>query len=329
MLDRAVFMISIDAEMAWGFIHYRDRPSPYVYRNERGLISDLLGLFEKHGTKATWAVVGHLFLDRCDTKGGMKHPELVRPGYSWLNGQDWLDPAPCSVSTGSMDQTQAHPMWYGRDIIEMIKSCKVPQEIGSHTFSHIRCADPGLSADAMDSDLRACRQVADGLVPPMRSFAYPRHEKGHLDVVVRHGFTSYRDKPSRGGQGQARSNPKLLGLPLGRGRLAVFPQWENEGIWNFPATYFFHTGSGRISNLPAPIGALAVTRRVREAVKARGLFHLWFHPHNLTEKPHKSLQIMDRVLKNVNALRNSGLIENLTMGELAARLGTPTVSSGA
>lgn len=329
MPDRAVFMISIDTEMAWGFMHYRDRPSPYVYRNERGLISDLLGLFEKHAIKATWAVVGHLFLDRCHPEGGVKHPELVRPGYSWLNGQDWLDPAPCNATTGTADQTQVHPMWYGRDIVEMIMSCKVPQEIGSHTFSHVRCADPGLNAQAFDSDLTECRRVADGVVPPMRSFVYPRHEKGHLDVVVRHGFTSYRDLPSRSGLGQVRSQLKLLGILPHRQRLAIYPQWESEGIWNFPSTYFFDTGAGRIGKLPASIGAIAVSSRVREAVQAKGLFHLWFHTHNLTEKPQKSLKIMDRLLKNVSTLRRKGLIENLTMGELSARLGMPAATSGA
>jgi hypothetical protein len=328
-LERAVFMISIDVEMAWGFMHYRDRPNPYVYRDERGFITDLLGLFEKHGIKATWAAVGHLFLDRCGVRGGTKHPELVRPGYSWLNGHDWLEPAPCSDATDVADQTKAHPAWYGRDIIELIKSCKAPQEIGSHTFSHVLCANPELSVEAMDSDLNACRQVSDGVVPPMKSFVFPRDEFGHLTVVAQHQFTSFRGRPSPSNTNSRNSTLKLFRtLRLSR-RDPVCPRWEKEGIWNFPATYFFDTGSGRIGKLPVAIGARAVSMRVHEAVQSKSLFHLWFHPHNLTEKPKKSLRIMDRLLTNVNRLRDKGRIENLTMGELAARLGTPRTSSSA
>lgn len=83
MLQRGAFLISIDTEMAWGSVHHRDVGRHYSYQAEREFIDRLLALFDKYQIRATWAVVGHLFLDQCQAVDGRKHPEIVRPGYRW------------------------------------------------------------------------------------------------------------------------------------------------------------------------------------------------------------------------------------------------------
>lgn len=146
-------MISIDVEMAWGVIHRRQIARHYTYRKERELIGRLLKLFERYEIRATWAVVGHLFLESCQAIEGIKHPEVVRPAYSWLEG-DWFDPDPCS-------SVEADHIWYGKDIVEQIRQYGDSQEIGSQTFSHVIVGDDECGPASFDSELGVCRQLAE------------------------------------------------------------------------------------------------------------------------------------------------------------------------
>src|SRR6266542_1062459 len=74
--DRGVFTISLDLELIWGTL---DLFGPARFRKaceqERLLIDRLLELFVKFRVSATWCILGHLFLDRCEPDGGHKHPE--------------------------------------------------------------------------------------------------------------------------------------------------------------------------------------------------------------------------------------------------------------
>ena len=74
-LDKGVFMLSMDAELAWGSI-YNDDYERYEaqYDGCRVAIDALLQLLETYEISATWAMVGHLFLDSCTTADGVKHP---------------------------------------------------------------------------------------------------------------------------------------------------------------------------------------------------------------------------------------------------------------
>jgi len=102
-LERGVFVISIDTELAWSVVHRGKVPPEQLLPSrsaaERKIVEDLLELFARYETKATWATVGHLFIDSCREVEGRKHPEIVRPAYDWFEG-DWfdLDPATDEVA---------------------------------------------------------------------------------------------------------------------------------------------------------------------------------------------------------------------------------------
>ena len=75
-------------------------------------------LFEKYHVHATWALVGHLFLASCRETNGLKHKEIVRPGYPWLT-HDWFSFDPCN-------DVKTNPEWYGPDIVKQI--LKIPSQ---------------------------------------------------------------------------------------------------------------------------------------------------------------------------------------------------------
>ena len=81
----ATFALTFDTELIWGsFDHLTAAEFERRYPDVRGIVKALLALLEAYNVPATWAVVGHLYLDRCKRSGdGAAHPELVHPAQSW------------------------------------------------------------------------------------------------------------------------------------------------------------------------------------------------------------------------------------------------------
>src|SRR4051812_43062324 len=126
-LETGVFTISLDFELIWGTL---DLFGPEQFRRaceiEREKIIDLLlDLFVEFEFPATWCILGHLFLDKCDGR----HPEITRANHDWVEG-DWFENDP-----GEIENDKS--IFSGRSLVEKIKNCPVPQEIGSHSFSHV------------------------------------------------------------------------------------------------------------------------------------------------------------------------------------------------
>ena len=118
----------MDTELIWGYVAYPADDAVRLMKNDdknvRGCIDILLNLFEKHNIPATWAVVGHLFLDHCECEDGIPHKDMPR------FKDDWYSSDPCT-------DIQRDPLYYGRDIVEKILSSRIEHEIGYHSFSHV------------------------------------------------------------------------------------------------------------------------------------------------------------------------------------------------
>src|ERR1051325_5688714 len=99
LFERAVFTISLDFELMWGsfdsgkhrkFVSQLSRDGEGGMRATRAIVDGLLALFNKYGVSVTWATVGHLFLESCEERGGVKHADMPRPNHSWF-GRDWYE----------------------------------------------------------------------------------------------------------------------------------------------------------------------------------------------------------------------------------------------
>jgi peptidoglycan/xylan/chitin deacetylase (PgdA/CDA1 family) len=315
-LDRGACVISIDTELAWGEVHRRDgSQGRHRFDAEREVIAALLDMFVRHEITATWAVVGHLFLDACEDDGRGPHPELVPPAYEWLD-DDWLAVDPCST-------LEAEPFWYGRDIVDAILACPVRQEIGSHAFSHVIVDDPACTPEVFSSELAAATNVAAARQVDLRSFVYPRNAIAQIPRLAEHGFRCYR-----GG----RPSPPFAGRPqwqrLGLGAIdklrpvvgsAVLPVRHASGVWNVPQTYLFAPPTSG-ARLPPALWSRRPIARLRQAARHRSLFHLWFHPYNITADPERALDALERICRAASRLRDADDLAVVTMGELALHL---------
>ncbi len=318
-LERGAFLLSLDTEFAWGMIHRNGvEENMRLYARTRKVTEQFIELLEQYEISATWAVIGHLMLESCAPRGGVKHPEIVRPAYEWFDG-DWFDQDPAS-------DKHADPVWYWPEIVGWLKACRTPQEIGSHTFSHITVDDPGCSREAFASDLDACLELARHHGIEIRSFVYPRNRVGHLDVLIERGFTSYRgEAPSWYGDfpwHAWRVAHKLDNFAPHATRV-VYPEYRG-GIWNLPASYYYpHATRSRRDWgrwLPVWTRVAKVRRGLAAAAESGGMVHIWFHPYNLAGDPERLLAGLEDIFKVVRRMREAGKIDNPTMGDLAARL---------
>jgi peptidoglycan/xylan/chitin deacetylase (PgdA/CDA1 family) len=311
-MHRGVAVISIDTELAWGQAHRRDEPA-HDYGGERAVIDRLLEILERYDLAATWAIVGHLFLDRCSPVDGRPHPEIVRPGFDWLDG-DWFDVDPCTDA----DRAPTH---YAPDIVDRILACPVPQEIGCHSFAHVMAGEPGCSVEAFRSDLAACAAAAGAKRVTLRSFVFPRNSLGHLDELVAAGYTTYRGRPAPPFADRPALVRRLLRVadrvrPLAGS--AVQPE-PNAPLWNVPQTFLFAPAT-HLRRVPIAAWVRLPIARLRQAARQRSLFHLWFHPYNITAGPERALAGFDLVCREAARLRSRADLDVMTMGELAERL---------
>ena len=292
-LQRGVLTLSIDFELAWAWQYARDQEESAEAKGlrERAQIPVLLRLFNDLEIPATWATVGHLFLDKCERDAhGHAHAGLARPGHfesplwSFTTG-DWYQFDPCT-------DVRRAPAWYGPDLIVSILGSRVRHEIGCHGFSHAGFGSY-CSADVASAELQACVDAMKpyGIAPG--TFIFPGNDVGHLDLFARHGFSAVRAFPVQ---------PAVVGLPI---RL-------KEGVWGHHVTSaidrgYLWTREQRAARL---------CRFIDVAAEERLAAHIWFHP-SLT--PLEISEVLEVFLRHAVRLREQGRLDIVTNAELVAR----------
>jgi peptidoglycan/xylan/chitin deacetylase (PgdA/CDA1 family) len=311
-LERGVFTISLDFELIWGT---QDLFGPERFRSacerERAAVVRLLDLFAEFDMPATWCIVGHLFLDHCGDMDRCKHPEIVRSSHAWRR-DDWFAHDPGG------DEASA-PIFFARSLIQAIRACSTPQEIGSHSFSHVIFGDPGCSRDAAVSELSACVRLAKDLGIELRSFAFPRNQVGHLDVLAEHGFTCYRSPDpnwyERGRwPGPVKRLAHLWDVLTAARPPVVLPERSSSGLWDLPGSMILFPMHGLRRLIPASVRVRRAVRGLDEAARRKRVFHLWFHPTNMADETEAMFAALRRILRHASDLRRAGDLEFLPMG---------------
>ncbi len=312
-----MFTLSLDFELVWGSRDLTEDPTTLerLARVTRDAVFDgLLGSLTQHGAVATWATVGHLFLDRAERVNGTLHPDVVPPRHPWRTAP-WFDGVP--------EGTEAeHPAYYGRSLVLRLKDAG--QEIGSHSFSHPIFGAAGCSREAADTDLRRCLAEAAALGITLRSFVFPRNVPGHVDLLARHGFTCWRGPepvwyrgtrvPGTISRLAHIADVATVGKPP-----TVMPARDAHGLWVIPASTSMLPIDGVRRMIPIGRRVERAIRCVDQAARDKRICHFWFHPINLASDPEGMLAGVDAVLEHVARLRDAGRIDILPMGAIAAR----------
>jgi peptidoglycan/xylan/chitin deacetylase (PgdA/CDA1 family) len=309
------FTISLDFELIWGTL---DTRGPDAFRaaceKERAEVVDrLLALLHQYEVPATWCVLGHLFLESCACVDGRAHPDIVRPQHAWARG-DWFADDPCTDESHD-------PIFYAPDLVERIRACPTPQEIGSHTFSHPILGDAGCSREAAASDLQECLRLAEEAGVELKSFAFPRNQVGHLDVLHEKGFSAFRG-PEPHWYERPRVPKKLarighLADVLTARRPPVVEAKEVlPGLWNVPGSMIFFPAHGARRYIPVSVRVRRAVKGLDRAADEGRIFHLWFHPTNLADETDAMFGGLRAILEHAAALRDADRLRVAPMGAL-------------
>lgn len=313
MLKKGVFTISIDTELAWGtfdhggHIKYKD-----AYKKYRFLVSEILKLFRKYEIPATWAIVGHLFLDNCSKEAGRLHSDIVRPNYSW-HKEDWFDSDPgTDISRDNF--------WYGSDIVEMIQGAVPKQEIASHSFCHTIFSDPGCLKETAESDVAKCVALAREKGIELKSFTFPRNSPGHLDVLAGHGFKVFRGKDAAYfdlSPAILRKAVFLLGDMLTVTPPVVEPRFIlGDRLIELKGSMLFRFAHGASRFIQKGVRFKKAKKGIDRAISEGKIFNLWFHPISFAWKTPEMLKELEEILEYAVGRRQQGDLKILTLQEI-------------
>lgn len=299
---KPTLVISLDTELIWGFHQYPEHRVFRALKNDpekgRGVINFLLHLFEKHNIRITWAIVGHLFLDRCLKEDGVPHKSMPR------FKEDWYSLDPCS-------DLEHAPLFYGRDIVENILNSPVKHEIGYHSFSHVLFSE--CSREVAEAELSEGVKLAHKYGITLKSFVFPQNKIGHRECLRNYGFKVYR--------GRCLSNRSHDRNLLNRNaewliNNAVPPLCTPasvDGLWEVPASMHFFDRYLPFAVLPRAKAG------VERAIRSKGVFHFFLHPCYLLLNSCWGVNL-EELLRYASRKREDGKIDIVTMGELAQQL---------
>ena len=307
-------VISLDFELRWGSRDSRSPASASRLLNAREVVLRLLELFEAKRVGATWCTVGMLFAESRDE---LRHymPEIL-PTY----GREELNPYREMLGNDETDD----PLHFAPSLIRAISLCPL-QEIGSHTFSHYYCLEPGQTRQQFAADLRSARRIADARNIKLRSLVFPRNQvnREFLPVLAHQGIHCFRGA-GRGWvhaasefkkQRQAHKRALRLAdsyLPLLGMDTVEWPHEVLSGVSELQASRYFRPNSGGSSQL-SRLAVLRIIQGLRHAAATGKIYHLWFHPEDFGTYPAENLQLLAQVLDEFEDLRNRYGMRSLSM----------------
>lgn len=300
-------VISLDAELGWGFHDQADPPMDRVEAARWGW-SQLLELFDQYDVPATWGVVGHLMLEDCDRRHE-DHPLrgewFERERGAWRNRPE---------------------IRFAPDLVQRIVDATADHELASHSFSHVEFGAPGTTTEVARAELELSLAAAESYGVPLRTFIHPRRNIGHRNVLAECGFDCYRGRrPSP----QSRRDKFLQTVRTGE-PLLVTPTVDEYGLVDIPESLYLFGFENLARSLVEPVFGDSVTRQAISGIDAvaddEGVFHMWLHPNNVTTG--RDVARMETILSYLDARRDD--VDIATMATVAeatrARPRTRTVA---
>lgn len=318
MKNQGIFLISIDFELYWGV---RDKRSISDYSsNLEGTpcaIEDTLELFQLFGVHATWATVGFIFFrDQDHLRQNL--PEIL-PHYD----DSVRNPYIYILESDNLDQ-KYH---FAPQMIDLIQGY-VGQEIGTHTFSHYYCLEPGQDREAFKADLEAAIKIANQRNLSIHSLVFPRNQwnPDYISILAELGITAYRGNESSvlyTARGHERYSifmraGRLLDsyLNLTGYHTCQIAEIASAKPYNIPASRFlrpYWRTLGFLDNLRLKRITSAMTHAARNGL----LFHLWWHPHNFGINTGKNLVFLEKILQHFKLLNHEFGMQTLNMKEVS------------
>lgn len=315
-------VLSLDFELAWGVRDSLGEDGPYRANllGARDAIPRILDLLVRYDVAATWATVGFLFAESREELEA--YSPALRPAYA----DPRRDPYRATLGTDERDD----PLHFAPSLIRTIAGAP-RQEIGSHTFSHYYCLEPGQTEATFEADLRAAVAIAAAKGYALRSLVVPRHQvrRDYLPAVARAGLRIHRTN-----EANVLSRPRAAGkealvirgarlldtyLPLTGPNVVPWSDTEPDehGLVDVRESRFLRPVSRRLALLE-PLRRARLSGAMCAAAKRNGLLHVWWHPHNFGVALEENLANLRTLLDAYAILRDEHGFASYAMGDVAA-----------
>jgi len=321
--NKSVFLISLDFEMRWGMYFHENTEFSTYYENFYGVraaVDKILGCFSDYGVRATWAMVGFLFLkDFCDLKDNLPKS---KPKYLDVN----INP----YSNLEILKKVPEKLIFAPDVIEKILGVE-GNEIGSHTLSHYYCLEPGQTIENFAGDLDKCIELAGRSSINLKSFVFPRNQftDEYLKVLRERGFTSVRGNENAWFYGESDNAGDTIFKRIFRlidsyvdisGHNAFhFPGEGQDLPYNFPSSRFLRPYRPAWSFFDG-FKLRRIKKSMTYAAQNGLVFHLWWHPHNFGRNLTKNINFLEKILDHFQALKSDYDMVSMNMSDLSQYL---------
>ncbi len=307
------FIFSLDTELGTGFFDLDEERkrlfSPDGSR-EREKIRRLIGLLDEYQIVATWAVVGHIFYERCEECE-------ICPVLEWKGKYKSFEEA----------YKTDHPLWYGSDVIDMLLAQSLKHEIAFHGYSHEIFDERRMSKEKAEVEIREFIRVAKRRGIEARSVVFPRDKVGHLDLFEKYGFVSYRSEESLPliirNKYFVGKILKTVDHILGFTTPPIYDpaEFRSDNLVNLRATQHIFGFNRQVEllldawNLPL-LRMRRIVNAIQKASAQKKVVHIWAHPWEFrTEKDFDKLRyVFEHVAREVEA----GKMKSVSMNEMAA-----------
>jgi peptidoglycan/xylan/chitin deacetylase (PgdA/CDA1 family) len=323
VLRPGAFVCSLDFELLWGVRDLHPADGGRYRENLLGVrraIPAMLELFERHRIHATWATVGFVFAGSREEL--LAYWPRERPGYD--------DPRLSPYGDRPGRDEREDPLHYGASLVDRIRA-HPGQEIGTHTFSHYYCLEPGQTRATFAADLDAAIRIAASRGVRLRSIVFPRNQvnEAYAGVLRERGIVAFRGNqpgwPYRAGDrgeanGRARRAARLVDayLPATGPGVAGWDEVRRaDGLCDVRASAFLRPHQPALRRLDG-LRLARLSSAVRLAARAGRVFHLWWHPHNFGRHLEANLSFLEAILRVVAECRERLGMLSLSMGEAAA-----------
>jgi peptidoglycan/xylan/chitin deacetylase (PgdA/CDA1 family) len=281
---QAAVCISSDFEMSWAFRGRGLKAAERKGATERQNVPLILRLLEEYSIPITWATVGHLFLESCSRSGtGHAHSDMPRPIANDRWDGDWYMHDPCT-------DFRKDPLWYAPDLVQQVIDCKTPQEIGTHSFSHMNFSDRCSTSELVQREMEECIRVMQPFAVRPKALVFPHNisEYSYLPLLADAGITAVRH----------RDESVRLSYPE-RTPSGVYKIYESMNLR--AAKHYDYVDKAKIF--------------IEKAMERRAAYALWFHPSDPIDIFENQFR---GILKHVDSERRAGRLWTAPMSELAA-----------
>ncbi len=297
MKENGLFVISLDLELLWGVfdkVDYKGKSS--YFKNTRKVIPEILDLFLEYNIHCTWATVGMLFNYNWEEWKANIPEKFPAYGNRALSAYDYGN---------SINSPETEFYCFAKEIIEIINATP-NQEIGTHTYSHYYCLEPGQDLKSFEADLKKSVQLAKAINIQLKSLVFPRNQFNgeYLKVCKRLGIENVRSNPEdwywQDTQKDSlkdkifRTGDAYVGLKNKSYSISSLKAEEDKPLAQKASRLLRPYSNNKILN---KLKLRRIKSEMAYAARNNEIYHLWWHPHNFGNNPEENLKDLQVILE--------------------------------